>query len=132
MDPLEQVVSEYFAAYPTVQAVYVYGSVATESAGAESDVDLGILCPFEHRIDGWSRLQMAEDLAERLGHPVDLVDLTEASPILGMQVLRKGRLIYCRDMRFVHNFFVRTVNQYADLKQVRRTVEENLGKVTVL
>lgn len=132
MDRLAQVVAEYFKAYPAVQAVYVYGSVASKTTGAESDVDLGIICPFDQPIDAWTRLQMAEDLAEQLGRPVDLVNLADASPILGMQVLRKGRLIYCRDIRFVHGFFVRTVNQYADLKQVRRKIEENLGEVTVL
>jgi len=56
------------------------------------------------------------------------VNLDDASPILRMQVLKYGIRVYTRDVRRVNEFFVRTINEYDDLKRVRKPIEDNILK----
>jgi hypothetical protein len=57
---------------------------------------------------------------------VDVVCLNTASPILAHQVLRHGKKILVRNPRADHAFFVRTINQYDDLKRIRRPIEQQI------
>jgi hypothetical protein len=57
---------------------------------------------------------------------VDVVVLNNASPVIRMQVLRKGLLLINKDRRAYHEFFVNTVNEYDDLKRTRKEVEDNI------
>ena len=74
-----------------LDALWLFGSEARGSAGDTSDVDLGAL--FSSRPSAEEVLSAREDLALALGRPIDLLDLDRASPIVGMQVVRTGRLI---------------------------------------
>lgn len=89
LDRIRQAVLE---ALPEAWAVYVFGSVARGNSGPTSDLDLAVLLPpGESRFPLWVK---AEDVAERLGGDVDLVDLRRAGDVLRMQVLRHGRPVY--------------------------------------
>ena len=61
-----------------------------------------------------------------LGVGIDLVDLDQASPILGMQILRHGRLLVDRDPRRRFAFFSKTVSMYEDVQILRRNAERLL------
>ena len=52
--------------------------------------------------------------------------LNDASPVLKMQVLKKGLLLYARNKKQLHQFFVETVNQYDDLKRIRKNCEDSI------
>jgi hypothetical protein len=65
-------------------------------------------------------------LAQLLHREVDLVDLDRASPILGMQVLKHGRLLLDRNPERRHAFFSRTISMYDDIKIIRREAERRL------
>ena len=86
-----------FREYPSIAAVYLFGSVARGTASADSDVDLGLLLdPSEpegelHRFLG--------DLAARLEtvsapRPLDLVVLSSQGPVFCHDVLLEGHLVY--------------------------------------
>lgn len=47
---------------------------------------------------------------------------------LKMQVLKNGILIFKRDDKVYNKFFVNTINQYDDLKRVRKVCEDNILK----
>lgn len=77
---------------PGVWAIHVFGSVARGDAGPNSDLDLAVLLPpAEPRSSLWEN---AQEISERLGRDVDLVDLRRAGDVLRMQVLRHGRPLY--------------------------------------
>jgi len=51
--------------------------------------------------------------------------LNTASPIMRQQVLKYGQLIK-KNEKVYNDFFVRTLNEYSDLKYLRREAEESI------
>jgi predicted nucleotidyltransferase len=123
---IETKLAEALSGEPAVATCYVFGSFLSPSFGRESDVDLALLF-FSHSVP---RPLDIFDLKHRfslaLGRDVDIVVLNTASPIIAMQVLRKGRKLLERDARLTERFFVRTVNMYSDLKRVRLPIEQQI------
>ena len=105
---------------------FLFGSFATKRMRPASDVDMGILfktVPDMEAING-----LSGELASILKKEVDLVVLNYASPVLKMQILKNGMLLYASDKKYFHLFFVDTVNQYDDLKRIRKNCEESILK----
>ena len=117
-------VAQFAAEQPTVLAAYLFGSAAQNRLADESDVDIGLL--FETSPEALRLLELQEVLTTALNRQSDLVSLNQASPILAMQVLKHGKLIFERSERAVREFQVRTLFAYFDLKQVRKPIEEAL------
>ena len=105
-----------------LEVLWLYGSAAKGNDRVDSDVDLGVL--LTRRPSGHELFDAALEIGEILGREVDLVDLDRAGPILGMQVLRYGRLLVDAVPRRRHEFFSRTVSQYEDVKILRRPAEK--------
>jgi predicted nucleotidyltransferase len=116
----------FFEGIPGVALVYLFGSVAAGHSHKDSDVDIGVVFKDPPPIDSINDLR--DKLNALLGREVDLISLNRASPILKMQVLKNGRLIYMVDEKPFHQFFVDTVNQYHDLKIIRKRCEESILK----
>jgi len=101
-----------------VLAAYVFGSTVSGRARETSILDVAVL------LDGDSspgrskerRLELGCVLDASIERPVHLVILNGASPVLQVQVLRGGRLIYERDRRARIDFEVEAGKTYADLR----------------
>jgi predicted nucleotidyltransferase len=105
-----------------LDTLWLYGSEASGTAGSESDVDLAAL--FRRHPGTLELFDAKADLEQILHREVDLVDLYEVSPILGMQVFKHGRLLVDRDPNRRHDAFGRTLNLYEDVKILRRQVDK--------
>lgn len=111
-----------------LDALWVFGSVATGADTGTSDVDLAAL--FHRKPSAVQPIELREDIARLLGRDVDLVDLGQASPVLTMQALRHGRLLVDRDPRRRRRFVAGVPGRYEDLEIVRREAERALlGRV---
>lgn len=109
-------------------AAYIFGSVARDSAGARSDVDVALLYARapEPGLAGLG-FDVAFDLEQRLRRPVDVVVLNHASPDLAHRVLRDGILVLEGDRRARVAFEVRSRAQYFDLAPLRRLYRHTAG-----
>lgn len=107
-----------------LDTLWLFGSEAQGKARPDSDVDLAAL--FRRRPTILELLEAQADLEQLLHREVDLVDLDQASPILGMQVLRHGRLLVDQNPKRRHAFFSRTISMYDDIKIIRREAERRL------
>lgn len=97
-------------------AAIVFGSTATGTRRAGSDVDLGVIYRDEA-----SRASVEEELVIMLGRlalaagtDVHLVDLETAGHILRFQVLRDGRTLFDRDPRRTARLHERTLTERFD------------------
>lgn len=114
-------IQRFFAAQPDVELAYVFGSIAKESAGADSDLDVAI--QTRQPLSAEQRFDMVEALAGLTGRPVDLVDVAHAGePLLG-EILAHGKRIKGTD-----NHHVRLVQRHIYdtedfLPTIRRLIE---------
>lgn len=91
----EAIVQALQAKLPNLLAVYAFGSRVQGYAGAESDLDLAVL--VEGYAEPLALWELAGDLAEQAGCPVDLLDLRAASTVMQHQVLTTGERWWAKD-----------------------------------
>lgn len=80
---------------PSLLAIYAFGSRLNGTAGPDSDLDLAVLVPgYAEPLD---LFELAGDLADAAGCPVDLLDLRAASTVMQYQVITRGECWWARD-----------------------------------
>ncbi len=101
-----------FEGYPEIQAVYLFGSVATGRLRPESDLDLAIV----PRTPGLRarKLDLLTDLARQGFCDVDLVFLDEADVVTQYEAVRHNRLIYEAEDFDRGALYARVVGRYLD------------------
>lgn len=100
-----------------IAAVYLFGSVAAERAGADSDVDVGVLYDVTPPATlSAGPLDLEADLERRLGRAVQVVVLNTAPADLRIRVLRAERLVVDRNRSARIRFEVATRNEFFDLE----------------
>jgi predicted nucleotidyltransferase len=105
---------------PGIIAIYIFGSMADNSATQESDIDIAFLT-FQ-KISAVEKWKIQEELASKLNQDVDLIDLKDATTILRTEVIEKGKLIFSGDSYQVNHFEMITYSMYADLNESRQDI----------
>jgi len=118
LSSITRAVSRCVARRPEIQAAYVFGSVASGRARADSDVDVAVL--IDRRVPPGRilkyRLKLMADLGTALHRSdVDVVILNEASPLLAHRVLSQGTLVFERSASARVRFQTKTAGLYLDL-----------------
>lgn len=90
-----QAISDVLERQQDVQLGIVFGSLAREGGGRDSDADVAVVATGP--LDPERRAALTRALAEATGRPVDLVDLRRAGVVLLRSVLREGRTVLERD-----------------------------------
>jgi len=124
----ERIISDYLSGLANVAVAFLFGSQLGGNVHPESDVDIAILFTSGNVPTNDMQLALKDRLSRILKSEADVVVLNNASPIIKMQVLKNGKKIIERDRRAYVHFFVRTVNEYDDLKRVRAINENNILK----
>lgn len=123
---ISKVLEKFFRDKENIGLVLIFGSYAAERVTTESDVDIAIL--FQTSPDFYGVQAVKDELEVLLKRDVDIAVLNTASPILKMQVLKNGILLVDRESKCFSQFTIDTVNQYSDLKMIRKKAEENILK----
>lgn len=86
---------EVLSHFPSIALAVIFGSVAEGRQRADSDLDIAVASTYPLVAD--EKIALIGAIAERIGRPVDLVDLKVISePLLG-QIVRHGRRILGSD-----------------------------------
>ncbi len=81
-----------------IEQAILFGSLATGKATPDSDLDLAVASVVP--LSPVTKSALIADLAETLGRPVDLIDLTTVGePLLG-QILQHGRRVLGSDEQY--------------------------------
>lgn len=103
-------IREVLVSHPAIRLAVVFGSVASGSATADSDLDLAVSGGHQP-LDPEVKRGLVEGLAAATGRPVDLVDLAIAGePLLG-QIIDHGRRLAGSDRDYAE-----LVIRHLDLK----------------
>ena len=109
---------------PGVQAVYAFGSRASEDARPDSDLDLALLAAAP--LAPLARWDAQEALAAAVGADVDLVDLWSASTVMRAEVLRSGRVVLDLDPAARAFWETWTMSAYARLNEERAGILDDI------
>lgn len=118
-EDLESRLREHLATRADVIAAYLFGSRARDEATATSDVDIAIWLRAKPTGLNDAPLELADELAQAVGLPVDVVVLNGAPSDLVHRVLRDGVLLLETDRSARIAFEVRARSDYFDLMPVR-------------
>jgi predicted nucleotidyltransferase len=121
---IENTLSEYFhTKKKNARLAFLMGSYAKGTPRRDSDVDVAVLFDAPPGSDEVSDLR--EALTLLLKKEVDLVSLNLAGPVIRMQALKTGKVLYGEKGAY-EEFFTRTLNEYTDLKHFRKEAEEKI------
>lgn len=110
---LQPRVQEFGAADAAVLLVYLFGSRASNQAGAGSDYDLGVLLDRQEDSPA-GRARLTHELVVILGtSAVDVVFLNQAPPELAFAVIQ-GQLLYERDLAARVEYEAYVMGRYYD------------------
>lgn len=118
---IERTLTDFFEEEQSVRLAFLMGSFAKGTARPDSDVDVAAL--FDRAPDFMEALDLRERLSALLRREADLVVLNDAGPIIRMQALKTGIRLFSQKNAY-EEFFVRTLNEYDDLKRLRAPIEE--------
>jgi predicted nucleotidyltransferase len=105
-------IRQVFKKYPSVQAVYLFGSYVNGTARPDSDLDLAIVPR-----DSSARQQTLEIMADLVRHVydrVDLVFLDVRDVVLRFEAVRQNRLVYQTEDFDPGTYTSRIVREYWD------------------
>ncbi|HED03293.1 MAG TPA: nucleotidyltransferase domain-containing protein [Candidatus Fraserbacteria bacterium] len=114
---------------PEVRLAYLFGSAAQgRTKNKLSDLDIAVLVDedyYEAHKGGFAyEADLINDLVQALRmNRIDLVLLHKSPPLLAHEVIRKGRLLFCRDAHERVIFEVEVMKRYLDtqpLRQIKR------------
>lgn len=110
----------FFEEEKPVLVAYLFGSVAKEAAGRLSDVDVGVVISRDYGLTLDYHLHLIVKLSRIIRRETDVVILNEASPLLRYEVIRCGKVLYCRDEGERVAFEERTLDEYLDMNRIER------------
>lgn len=100
--------------------IYIFGSIVKGRGREESDIDIAIL--RDKKIDEYELFILSQKLADILKSEVDLIDLSKASTVFRIQIIKTGKLIYNSDNLHKMYFQMRTMKDYALLNEERQEI----------
>lgn len=125
---IEKKLAGFLSDYPEIAFAYLFGSQATGKATMKSDVDIAFFFNENQQPDMDQLLQIEDRITSLLKQEIDILVLNNATPVIRMQVLKKGKRIFENVHQSFIRFFIKTVNEYDDLKRVRQVNERNILK----
>ena len=97
-----------------VLIAYLFGSHAKGVQTTKSDIDIAILLSetLQKMLEYY--LHLINVLSNVLNNEVDLIILNKAPPLLKHQIIKHGKLVYCKDEKARIEFEARAQDEYLD------------------
>ncbi|MEG6520893.1 type VII toxin-antitoxin system MntA family adenylyltransferase antitoxin [Desulfotomaculum sp. 1211_IL3151] len=118
------VIIQYLQEKISPYLIVLFGSVVKGNLRESSDIDIAFLS--DQHFSDYEIFMYGQDLADRIGRDVDLVDLNKASTVFQTQVISSGRVIYCEDERKRMQFYMLALKKYARLNEERQCIFDKL------
>lgn len=117
--PVDLQLREILSNFPQITLAILFGSLASGRQKPDSDLDIAIAAGHTLSMD--EKIAIIGMLAEHIGRPVDLIDLTTVTePLLG-QIVRHGRRI-CGSITLHGNLISRHLLEQEDFMPYRNRI----------
>jgi predicted nucleotidyltransferase len=100
--------------------VYLFGSAAGDCFKQESDIDLAVIT--DKKISPLEIYNISGDLSLIVRRDIHLVDFREITDVLRMEILKKGRVIFCKDENLRIQNEMKALSSYIKLNEEREIV----------
>jgi predicted nucleotidyltransferase len=121
-EAVERALQDSLNRWEEVRAAWLFGSVAEGREGPMSDVDVAVLGCASFSLDQLGRL--AAELSSAVGSNCDVVVVERASPVLGMEIVRSGRRVFCRNNDAADRWEDFALRRYLGTASLRKLVHE--------
>ena len=108
-----KLLTKVFRNYPKIQAVYLFGSVATGKVHQDSDIDLAVIPDTKSLRE--QKLAILTDLAREGFGNVDLVFIGHRDIVLQYEAVRQNIVVYKTPSFDRGSTYSKIVRQYLDL-----------------
>jgi len=115
---LERVINSVFNNRDEVLLCYLYGSYVSGNRSEFSDIDLGILLGSTFKKHYLYQVDLSLEIEKEFGNKIeiDLCILNEGTPRFLYNVIKSGRIIYSKDDSLLHEFELRVLYDYLEIK----------------
>lgn len=121
---MEQIIIQHLADTLAPYLVILFGSTAKGNTHDQSDVDIAFLS--DQPVSEYDIFMIGQELADKLGREVDLVDLSRASTVFQAQIVGTGKVVLDLDPSRRMVFFMRALKEYALLNEERKPIFDRL------
>lgn len=113
---------------PNCQAIYIFGSFALGQENKNSDVDIALLLPQleAKKTPSFVMSDVLHELSRELRRDVDLVNLRAVSTVFQIQIIDKGKIIFCADKYAKDVFEMLIFSFYQKLNEGRKGILEDV------
>ena len=116
-------INNYLASRSEIMMDFLFGSVAADSAGSESDIDIAVyydppnkIIEYETQTQYPAEDRIWFDLERLTGREVDLLVLNRAPVTIVDTVLREGKPLFIRDRKIYLDLLLRTSREAEDYR----------------
>lgn len=114
-----------------INCLYLFGSRAKGTVKPLSDIDIGVILNKNVSRSKATdfKLELLSKAAKILGtDEIDLVVLNEAPPDLTFNILRDGKILFCRDRKNFFDFREAVISNYLDTMHLRDEISFHLDE----
>jgi predicted nucleotidyltransferase len=126
-----EIIRDHFTGKKGIVALHLFGSAVRRPSNHVNDVDIAVLYEKRSVPDHFALANQQENLSSVIRKEADMIVMNEAPVVLRMQVFKKGIPVLIKDRKTLNRFMVATMNEYFDLKIVRRPIEQALHRVSI-
>ena len=113
--------------FSEITAIYLFGSHATGTTGADSDLDLAVLLPhsLSESVGNLRCGRIQSDLEGALSMTVDLVNIRLASTVLQKEIIRAEHVLFYSNEVERIQFKMEVLSDYQRLNEERAEIIES-------
>ena len=105
---------------------FLFGSAGADKLSSESDIDVGVFLKV-HPVKSYEiEEKISSGLSKIFSRDVDVIVLNVSDPIVTMQVIDGGFLVFSHDDVLLNEFKARKISEYIDFKKSREVIESKL------